>query len=83
MTGLSYTIGDPVGRRRRKAALTLTCSFGISWATHFPIPCLWCQAEGERLRQIFDQQVRDGVYDREGFTALERKALARSDHTWR
>lgn len=52
----------------------LTCAFGLPWLRHFTgAGCLFCRAESDRLAEEFDQQVRDGMYDREGYTPKERK----------
>lgn len=55
----------------------LTCAFGLPWISQITHGCLWCEAEGERLRALFDAAVAAGTYDQQGYSAKERKAQAR------
>lgn len=49
----------------------LRCVFGTRWDDHKG--CLFCAAESDRHQEGFLEDVRRGVYDREGYTPAERR----------
>ena len=56
----------------------LTCANGTAWASHFNgTGCALCAADTERTCAAFDAAVAAGIYDAQGYTPKERRALAR------
>lgn len=52
--------------------MTAGCVHGVSMLRR----CRACQREAEAACRAFDRAVFFGVYDRDGYTPAERKALA-------
>jgi hypothetical protein len=63
--------------KRRQPEPALVCAFGEPFFGAHPL----CEAEACRLRALFQENVKAGVYDAQGYTPADRRAQARRDST--